>query len=75
MKIEIDIPDRAKGRRLFIFGGIEMLAVKEPDSNTWEIVEEGCNRCGMCCRENDEEWIFYDEQKGCKYLESAGGNY
>ena len=69
MKIEIDIPDRAKKTRIYVFGGGEMLASKEPDSDTWDVVEEGCNRCGKCCDDCDEGWIFYDPEKGCKHLE------
>ena len=74
MKIELDIPDRARGRYITIFAGSEMIAFKHPSKDVWEIIEEGCIRCGMCCRDQDETWVFYDEKKGCKYLESAGGN-
>ena len=74
MKIEIDIPDRAKGKHLTIFAGMEMVACKHAAKEYWEIIEEGCSRCGKCCEDNDESWPFYDPEKGCKYLGKKHGD-
>jgi len=49
MKIEIEIPDWADERHIYVFAGIELLAFKHVDE-AWKIKTSRCTMCGNCCR-------------------------
>ena len=48
MRIEIDIPDWAKERDIYVMAGIELAAYK-PAKGRWHIKTGRCNMCGKCC--------------------------
>jgi len=82
MKINIELPDWAEGRRCYVFLGRECYAIREPDGNLW-IKKARCNKCGKCCMKPVKNWplgtkmmeIDGKKVKVCKYLKQAGKEY
>jgi hypothetical protein len=72
MKITVELPDWAKERHIYIFGGVELLAFKEHGTDWFRIKEKSCDMCGKCCE--DAQFIqTYDSARGrCEYLEEVG---
>lgn len=74
LKLDFTLPDQAQQRTmLYIFGGREALARYRNSKDGWEIKVQPCSQCGRCCRTANEDWIFYDPEKGCRYLELEPG--
>lgn len=73
MKIEIEIPDWAKERHLYLLAGIELVAYKDQESKDWFIKTERCNSCGKCCMNLvDDGQYTLDKNKNCIYLKADG---
>lgn len=49
MKIEIEIPDWAAERDIYVMAGVEQLAFIPFNKNKIWIKTERCNFCGKCC--------------------------
>ena len=49
MKIEIDIPDWAKEKNIFIFANQELIAYKICVSDKVKVKVSRCNGCSQCC--------------------------
>jgi hypothetical protein len=58
VKIEIEIPDWADGRHVYVFAGIELAAFKHAGA-PWRVKSSRCSMCGKCC-------------EGCIHLTSDG---
>lgn len=74
MKVELEISDEFEGNPIYVFAGIKMVGVREPGKD-FMTVSKDCTRCGKCCKDSGESWVFYDPEKGCKYLGETGGEY
>jgi hypothetical protein len=73
MKIEIEIPDWAAERHLFIFAGIELLAYKKYGDDFISVKKERCNFCGACCENLPQDiHVPIDEKGTCKNLVTYG---
>ncbi len=87
MKIELELPDWTKGRKLRIFAGIEALANYCPKEKAWFVKTVRCTICGKCCIVDDSffNWNLptkYGDAVGwdpeieiCKYLEKEVWNF
>lgn len=60
MKIELDLPDWAADRHIYVLAGIELVAYKFLDGE-WHIKTGRCSMCGKCC-----------ERLKCKHLKKDG---
>ena len=49
MKLEIDIPEWAEKKNLFVFAGMEMLAFRYVGQKI-HLKTSRCDKCGDCCR-------------------------
>ena len=74
MKINIDIPDWAEDKHIYIMAGIELIAYKYVNQE-WKIKITRCNQCGLCCRgmnPDDENFPEVNEKGTCIYLKKDG---
>jgi len=68
MKIEIEIPDWAQERAIYIMAGIELAAYKIPGKK-WKVKTSRCNMCGKCCMNLDPKKHPFPVINGrCVYL-------
>ena len=69
--IDLDIPDHAKEKRIYIFLGRECYGIQEPNGDLF-IKKVRCNMCGKCCMDIGETWGLgtkkIDGIVCCKYL-------
>lgn len=49
MKIEIEIPDWAEEKHIYVMAGIEMVAYKKVGEK-WHVKVRRCAKCGKCCQ-------------------------
>jgi len=49
MKIEIEIPDWANERHIYVMAGIELAAYKLAHENEFHVKTGRCSACGACC--------------------------
>ena len=79
MKIVVDLPEWATENRqsIYIFSQGELVAKKEARSNSLRELEYGplevktvrCNRCGKCCMNVNDNWVFGKDKNGdCTFL-------
>lgn len=70
MKIEVEIPDELvrEGQNLFIFVGMEHVAVKRPD-RPWVVKDQRCSMCGSCCESTHVRGMSLPVKDGkCAFL-------
>lgn len=67
MKIELELPDWADERTLFVMAGLEMVAFKEPNK-PWMIKTGRCSQCGRCCKRLNDRFVFPVEDGRCVHL-------
>lgn len=53
MKITVEIPEWAEGRHLYLFAGMELLALKRAGEKHVHVKAARCNKCGKCCEDLD----------------------
>ena len=75
MKIELDVPEWGRERRIYVLLGHEAFAVRDRQEG-WFVKTERCNKCGKCC-EADENWplgtkVLDDGRRVCSYLNKSG---
>jgi hypothetical protein len=74
MKIEIEIPEWAEERHIYVMAGIELLAKKEY-CKPLMIKTERCNACGKCCMDLPPKHPMGVTEEGwCNYLVKEPGN-
>lgn len=49
MKISITLPDWCDERHIFILAGIELVAYKEAQEESFHVKTKRCVQCGDCC--------------------------
>lgn len=49
MRLELELPDWAKDRNLYLMAGIELLAYRNRGGK-WMLKVGQCNQCGKCCQ-------------------------
>lgn len=79
MKVEIEIPDWAIGKNLYLFANEELVAYsvwkfeKTPERRVYytpfKIKKERCNGCGQCCESGSP---FNDLDEPCPHLTEKG---
>ena len=73
MLIQIEIPDWADTHELFIYHGIELIAVKRQEQQ-WVIKEGRCSQCGSCCEEKHIKGLPMPTKDGvCIFLKEKDG--
>jgi len=75
MKIEIEIPDWAAERQLTLLAGVELVARKSPREDYWEIKDQRCNFCGMCCHDFPTSPYGNDDEGRCKKVFNDNGKW
>lgn len=74
MKIEIELPDWADERNIYVFAGIELVAVRTFQEDKFRIKDIRCNSCGVCCSVLDPKTHFFPViKKRCIHLENEPG--
>ena len=71
MKLEIDIPEWAEGEVIRVLGGINLIAIKEP-GKPLENKTKRCVRCGECCRQLPDNWLYKTKDGVCEHLGDNG---
>jgi len=73
-EMTIRIPDWAKKHNLFLFHGMELVAVKRP-TGEWVLKDNRCSRCGSCCadRHLGNLPMPRNEQGFCMFLSHEDG--
>ena len=67
-KIEIDLPDWADERAVYVMAGVELVAYKLPGKPL--MIKTGrCSQCGRCCKRLNDNFIFPVEDGRCVHLE------
>lgn len=49
MKIELELPDWAEERSIYVMAGIELVAYRLDITLPWQVKTGRCNMCGKCC--------------------------
>jgi hypothetical protein len=77
MKIDLSIPNRARGKNIHIIAGHEEIARRLGRTGKWEVKTVPCNRCGKCCMNMIETWDYgVDPETGwCKGLKYEANEY
>ena len=69
--MQIEIPEWARARRVIVLLGRECYIVKEPNELP-QIKTVRCNRCGKCCQDPPEGWVYGEQQiDGITYCGAA----
>lgn len=63
MKFVVDVPDWALGRHLYLFAGIELVAMKMYGEDQMWIKTDRCSMCGKCCG-GFQKWYFPQDENG-----------
>lgn len=50
MKVELELPEWASERHIYVLAGIELAAYKNAESEDWYVKTVRCNSCGECCK-------------------------
>ncbi len=61
--IQLEVPEWAEGRHIYIFAGREVVARKLIDK-PFEIKTVRCNLCGECCHHVSSSWPFGRNEEG-----------
>ncbi len=79
MKLEIEIPDWAKGKHIYIFANEELIAYsnyiieKKPERREYytplKVKTARCNGCGQCCESGNP---FNADEGACIFLKEHG---
>ena len=74
--INVAIPDKYNQRTIWIFAGIDPVAVKRFDRDGWRVKAGDCSMCGQCCMRlrNDRSWPFVITDGVCEHLSRRPGN-
>lgn len=64
MKIELDIPEWAQERHIYVFAGIELLGVKTP-GGPLKVKTGRCSMCGRCCK-SCEHLLTIGQKRLCR---------
>ena len=67
MKIELEIPDWAFEKEIYIHSWTELVALRREDGK-WYVKTNRCNMCGDCCKNLGEGFPYRGEDKTCIYL-------
>lgn len=76
MRIELDLPDWAEGRHIYVMAGVEEVA-RKPPGRPWQIKTVRCDLCGGCCKKVGQNWrMGRDPETGwCARLRQAGPEF
>jgi len=72
IKIELELPDWADERTIYVMAGIELIAYRFP-GKTWQVKSSRCNMCGKCCMKLGERHPFPVINGRCVYLVKRPG--
>ena len=74
MKIEIEIPDWANERHIYVMAGIELAAFKLAHEKEFHVKTGRCSYCGKCCMnmKNRKNSFPMDENGTCSHLKDDG---
>jgi len=71
VRIEINLPEWANERTIYIFAGVELAALKSRGGK-WQTKTGRCNMCGKCCMDlKKHSFPLIDGQ--CVYLKKEPG--
>ena len=71
MELVIPIPEWAEGETIRVLGGINLIAIKEP-GKPLEVKTKRCDRCGRCCQDLPDTWVFETVDGVCVHLTDNG---
>jgi len=74
IKVNIQLPDWADGKDIFVFAGSEEVARKVPDQDSWWVKVGRCEQCGKCCSDlgSGEGHPFAVINGVCEHLKDGG---
>ena len=73
--MKIELPEWTEGKNIYVFAGIELVALKSVERPVLSVKEVRCNMCGKCCMNLPDNWKHGVVGSNCQHLSFDGNDY
>jgi hypothetical protein len=74
-KISLTLPAWARERNIYVFAGVELVALSTLEKPKLRVKDKQCNWCGKCCMNVPDNWPHGAKDGNCVHLDYDGADY